>query len=194
MKKATAGVLAALALTLAAADLAQAQCYGSRCRDRDRGRDRDRHEHSERRRSYNPLPLSVEVRLDAGIPTGDADDVLDNGLGWEVTGAFDVAPLLAIYAGYSSFQFDVDDDIDPDDEVETDGFGVGGRVRLGGHSMWSPFAQFGALFHDDETGFEVGLGGDYGVGNQLSVTPMVRYRSVDELDYVTLGVGLNLHF
>lgn len=135
------------------------------------------------------LPLSVGVRIDAGIPVGDAGDTFETGFGWGVEAALDLTPTFAIYGGYSQFQFDVDD---LDVEVEENGFDLGGRVLLGtGAAVWTPYAQFGALFHEDEVGFEVGLGADYPVGNALSLTPMVRYRSIEDFDYVTIGVGLN---
>ena len=188
-----AGVLAvlALAVTAQAAD-AQRSCRGRDC-DHDRDRDRYRRR-TEVRRAYNPIPLSVEVRLDGGIPTGDDSEGLDNGLGWGVTGALDLTPVFSIYAGYSSFEFEQDDEFLEDEEVEDSGFDLGGRVSLGYGSMWSPFAQFGAIFHDDDTGLEVGLGGNYGLGRNLALTPMVRYRTIGDLDYVTLGAGLNLRF
>lgn len=191
MKKVCAGLLLALTL-LSAADLDAQRRHGGRDRDRDHDRDRGRrHVRVESHRSHDGIPLAVEARFDAAIPVGNADDDLDTGLGWGVTGLLDLAPAFAIYVGYSSFQFEIEDS---EDEVEDDGLDVGGRVSLGtGGGAWRPYAQFGALFHDGETGFEAGLGGDYGVG-RLSVTPLVRYRNVDELDYLTLGMGLNLRF
>jgi len=161
MKKAVTGLLVALALA-AGADRAAAQ--GS-------------------------LPLSLGVRIDAGIPTGDAGDVFETGFGWGVEAALDLTPTFAIYVGYSQFQFDVEDlDLD----VTEDGFDLGGRVLLGtGGAVWTPYGQFGVLFHEDEVGFEVGLGADYPVGNSLSLTPMVRYRNIEDLNYVTVGVGLS---
>ena len=129
------------------------------------------------------LPLSIGVRSDAGIPVGDA------GFGFGVEAAWDLTPNFAIYGGFSQFQFDIDD---IDAEVEENGFDLGGRVLLGtGAGVATPYAQFGVLFHEDEVGFEAGLGADYPVGNSLSLTPMVRYRSIEDLDYVTVGVGLS---
>ena len=162
MKKAVTGLLVAIALA-AGADRAAAQ---------------------------GTLPLSVGVRIDAGIPTGDAGDVFETGFGFGVEAALDLTPTFAIYGGYSQFQFNVEglDDV----EAEEDGFELGGRVLLGtGGAVWTPYVQAGVLFHE-ETGFEIGLGAEYPVGNALSLTPMVRYRSIEELDYVTLGVGLSL--
>jgi hypothetical protein len=161
MKKAFAGLLAALALACGA----------------------------ERAVAQGTLPLSFGVRIDAGIPTGDTGDVLETGFGWGVEAAFDLTPTFALYGGYSSFSFDAED---TGDEADLDGFEAGGRVLLGtGGAVWTPYAQFGALFHVDEVGFEVGLGADYPVGNALSLTPMARFRKIEDVQYVTLGVGLN---
>jgi hypothetical protein len=142
--------------------------------------------------AQSTIPISVEGRLDLGVPVGDAADVLEPGVGFGITGAFQLTPLFGLYGGWSSFEFDVDD---LDDEITSDGFELGGRVTLGtGGGIYNPYFQIGALFQDDETGIEAGLGGFYPVGQNLSLTPMVRYRNIDELDYVTVGVGLNLRF
>ena len=136
------------------------------------------------------LPISLEARIDAGIPTGNTADGLDVGLGWGVYGAFDLTPNFSIYGGYSQFSFDVKDAGDLN--VKDDGFDLGGRVLLGtGAGVWTPFAQFGVLFHD-ETGFEVGLGADYPVGTGVSLTPLARFRKVGDAKYVGIGVGLSL--
>ncbi|HEX8692075.1 MAG TPA: outer membrane beta-barrel protein [Longimicrobium sp.] len=162
MKKAFAGLLAALVLACGA----------------------------ERAAAQGTLPLSFGVRIDAGIPVGDTDDVLETGFGWGLEAAFDLTPTFALYGGYSSFSFDI---TDTDVEADFDGFEAGGRVLLGtGGAVWTPYAQFGALFHEDEVGFEVGLGADYPVGNALSLTPMARFRKIEDVQYVTLGVGLSV--
>jgi hypothetical protein len=127
-----------------------------------------------------------------GVPVGDSGDLLDPGVGFGITGALQLTPLFAVYGGYSSFSFDVDG---TGLDVETDGGELGGRVTLGtGGGIYNPYFQFGALFHGGDTGVEAGLGGFYPVGQNLSLTPMVRYRTVNDLDYVTIGVGLNLRF
>jgi opacity protein-like surface antigen len=136
------------------------------------------------------LPVSVEARLDAGLPIGDFKDAAKAGLGWGVTGAFDVSPNFAIYAGYSSFDFDVKSSTLT---VRDDGFDVGGRVLLGtGGGVMTTYAQFGALFHNDDTGFEAGLGAEYQVGPAVTLTPLARYRKIGDIQYVGLGVGLSL--
>jgi len=142
--------------------------------------------------AQSTIPISVEGRLDLGVPVGDAADVLEPGVGFGITGAFQLTPLFGLYGGWSSFDFDLDG---LDDELTSDGFELGGRVTLGtGGGIYNPYFQLGALFQDDETGLEAGLGGFYPIGQNLSLTPMVRYRTIDNFDYLTFGVGLNLRF
>lgn len=134
------------------------------------------------------LPVSLEARIDAGIPTGDLGDAVDVGLGWGVQAALDLTPQFALYGGYSQFSFDVKDTDGVN--VKDDGFDLGGRVRLG-TGVWSPFAQFGVLFHDD-TGFEAGIGADFPVGTGVSLTPLARFRKVGDAQYFGIGIGLAL--
>jgi opacity protein-like surface antigen len=134
------------------------------------------------------LPVSLQVRLDAGLPLGDFKDGTKAGLGWGVDGAFDVAPNLSVFVGYSSFDFDIKDS---DLRVRDDGVDVGTRLRLGtGGGVLSSYAQFAALFHNGETGFEAGLGAEYPVSPAVTVTPLARYRKVADTQYVGLGIGL----
>lgn len=145
--------------------------------------------------AQSALPLAVEVRLDAGVPTGDAGDVLNTGVGFGLRASLDVAPTFAIYGGYSRFTFDVEDGGITGAEAELDGFEVGGRVSLGtGAGVATPYALLGALFQDDRTGLEAGLGADYPVSYNLSVTPEVRYRTINDFNYITLGIGARIHF
>lgn len=141
------------------------------------------------------IPLAFEVRLDAGIPVDDAGDLYETGVGFGVRASLDVAPTFAVYGGYSQFSFELDDDLVGDDEEEVSGFELGGRVGIGSsHGSASPYFLLGALFHEDETGIEAGLGADYAVSWQVSVTPEVRYRKVDELTYLSLGMGARFRF
>jgi len=142
-----------------------------------------------RAQAQGNLPVSVQVRLDAGLPTGDFKDAVKAGLGWGVDGAVDLSPTFSLYAGYSSFDFDVRSSTL---KVRDDGLDVGGRVLLGsGGGILTTFAQFGALFHNGDTGFEAGLGGEYPVGPALALTPLVRYRKIKDTSYVGLGLGLS---
>lgn len=144
--------------------------------------------------------LAFEARIDAGLPMGDSRDVLDTGFGYGVNAFVHLTPMLALYGGASRFEFGTANDgpgsggvVDTDDEVEADGFQVGGRVSFGsGLGLFNPYAQAGALFQEGETGFEAGGGFAFAVGGNLSVTPAALYRKVDELEYVTVGVGLNV--
>jgi hypothetical protein len=136
------------------------------------------------------LPLSLEARIDAGIPLGDAGDDYDTGVGFEAIGVLHLTPAFGLYGGYTSTRFGLEES---DEDVTLDGGEVGGRITLGtGGAVWTPYAQVGALFVDGETGFEAGLGAFYPVGQNLTVTPLARYRNVDGFEFVSLGVGLNV--
>jgi len=136
------------------------------------------------------LPVSFQVRLDAGLPLGDFKDEVKAGLGWGIDAAFDLSPNFAIYGGYSSFDFDVRNSTIT---LRDDGFDVGGRVLLGtGGGVLTSFAQFGALFHNGDTGFEAGLGAEYPVAPAITLTPLARYRKIGDTQYVGLGIGLSL--
>jgi hypothetical protein len=135
------------------------------------------------------LPISLEARIDAAIPLGDESDAFETGVGFEALGVLHLTPAFGIYGGYSSMKFA----LESEDDVTLDGPEVGGRITLGtGGGVWTPFAQVGAVFLDDDTGFEAGLGAFYPVGQNLSVTPLARYRSIEGFEFVTLGVGVNV--
>ena len=141
------------------------------------------------------VPLAFEVRLDAGIPVEDTGELYDAGVGFGVRASLDVAPTFAVYGGYSQFNLEVDEDILADGELELSGFELGGRVGMGtGGGAATPYFLLGALFHDDDTGIEAGLGADYPVSWNLSVTPEVRYRRSENLTYLTLGMGARFRF
>jgi hypothetical protein len=130
------------------------------------------------------------VRLDAGLPVGDFKDAVKAGLGWEVDAAFDLSPTFSIYGGYTSFEFDVRNS---SLKLRDDGFDLGGRVLLGsGGGLLTTYAQFGALFHDGDTGFEAGLGAEYPVGPAVTLTPLARFRKIGDTQYVGLGIGLSV--
>jgi hypothetical protein len=141
------------------------------------------------------VPLTFEARLDAGIPVRNTDELLDAGVGFGIRVAVDLANQLAVYGGYSRMELDYDDGLE-DEEVVEDGFELGARVGLGyGHyGSSSPYLLFGALFREDETGIEAGVGADYPVSWNLSVTPEVRYRTIRNLDYLALGLGARVRF
>jgi hypothetical protein len=162
MKKAYAGLLAAFALA-ATAPAAHAQTL---------------------------IPLSAEVRLDAGIPTGGSHRVLDTGVGFAGNLGLSLSPRFTLYGGYSHTRFNLKG---TSGHATDDGFDLGGKAYMGtGGGVTNPYVQFAALFHNGNTGLEGGIGWQYGLGNSLSLTPSVRYRTIEGLHYVTGGVGLEL--
>lgn len=137
--------------------------------------------------------LTVEARLDAGVPVGEADDTFDAGVGFGLRASLALAPTFAVYGGWSRFEFDADEALDGDDESEA--FELGGRLDLAGGGHTSPYFLLGALFQDDEdTGIEAGIGADHAVSWNLSVTPEVRYRRTERIDYLSLGMGARFRF
>jgi hypothetical protein len=162
MKRAYAGLLAAFALA-ASAQGARAQVL---------------------------IPVSAEVRLDAGMPTGRSRDALDTGVGFAGNLGLNLTPRFMIYGGYSRTRFSTRIG---GGHATDDGFDLGGKAYLGtGGGVTNPYVQFAALFHNGSTGLEGGLGWQYGLGGNLALTPSVRYRSIVGLHYVTGGVGLEL--
>ncbi len=140
------------------------------------------------------LPVAFEVRLDAAVPVEDTGDLYDVGVGFGVRASLGVAPTFAIYGGYSQYNLEGDDDVLPGSDLEASAFELGGRLGVGGGGVASPYFLLGALFDEDETGIETGLGADYPVSWQVSVTPEVRYRRVNDLSYLTLGMGARFRF
>lgn len=141
------------------------------------------------------IPLSFEVRLDAGIPVDETGELYEPGVGFGVRASLDLAPTFALYGGYSRFSFELDDDLVDDPENEVSGFELGGRLGVGsGHGSSSPYILLGALFHEDQEGLEAGIGADYAVSWQVSVTPEVRYRKIGEFTYLAMGMGARFRF
>ena len=138
--------------------------------------------------------LSVEARLDAGIPVDESDDDYDAGVGFGLRASLAVAPTFAVYGGWSRFEFDVEETLG-DGEDEFDSFELGGRLDLAGGGHTSPYFLLGAVFQDDDdTGIEAGIGADHAVSWNLSVTPEVRYRQTSAVRYLTLGMGARFRF
>lgn len=164
------------------------------------------------------IPLSVEGRLDYAVPTGDFDDVVDEGAGWGAGVSLGVSPGLAVYGTYSNTRFGVGLLDDEEPQAEDSGFSVGLTAAIpGGTARVAPWIGAGAVFHtlelggvedgiDEEVGFEVGGGVAIGVARNVRLTPGIGYRRYGteldgllggtELDvsYVTAGVGLNISF
>ncbi|MDB4951969.1 MAG: hypothetical protein JWM27_4618 [Gemmatimonadetes bacterium] len=136
------------------------------------------------------IPLSAEVRLDAGIPTGGSRQDFDTGVGFAGNLGLTLTPRFQVYGGYSTQRFN--NKIGGGHGTD-EGFDVGGKAFVGtGGGVTNTYVQFGALFHHGSTGLEGGLGWQYGLGSGLSLNPSVRYRSIEGLHYVTAGVGVEL--
>lgn len=145
------------------------------------------------------LPISIEARAGAAIPTGDLADYLDTGFGLELNGTLYFTPQIGAYAGYSLAQVDYSDfDLDGTDS----GFSLGILASAPVPSL-APWVRAGAILHQFEVsegsasrtsdrgiGFEIGGGFAFPVAPMLSITPGVRYRSYEaEVDLTDLGEG-----
>jgi opacity protein-like surface antigen len=160
------------------------------------------------------LPLSVEVRADAAIPTGDFADAVNAAPSFGVNAALGLARGFAVYGGYSRTQFKLEDsDIDLVDQGFSAGVTLGiPAARLG----VQPYIGAGVLIHDLEVedgpdldsdlGFEVGAGVALPIAPNVRLTPGVGYRRYStqfpigpaaietDVEYFTAGVGLNISF
>lgn len=164
------------------------------------------------------IPFAIEGRLDYAVPTGDFDDVVDEGTSLSGGISLGVSPGLGVYATYSNTRFGVGLTDDEEPDAEDSGFSVGltAALPIGGPRV-APWIGAGAVFHtlelngqeegiDEEIGFEVGGGVAIGIARNVRLTPAVGYRrygtEVDvaifdsdlDVSYFTAGVGLNLSF
>lgn len=169
-------------------------------------------------RAQMGIPLAIEGRLDYAVPTGDFDDVVDEGSSLSAGVSLGLRPGLALYGSYGNTRFGVGLTDDDEPDAEDSGFSVGLTAALpGGGARVAPWIGAGAVFHtleiggveegiDEEIGFEVGGGVAIGLAQNVRLTPGVGYRRYGtelegllgdrELDvtYVTAGVGLNISF
>jgi hypothetical protein len=164
------------------------------------------------------IPLSVEGRLDYAVPTGDFDDVVDEGAGWSAGASLGISPGLALYGTYSNTRFGVGLLDDEEPQAEDGGFSVGLTAAIpGGTARVAPWVGAGAVFHtlelggveegiDEAVGFEVGGGVALGIARNVRLTPGIGFRRYGteiegllgdrdlDVSYFTAGVGLNLSF
>lgn len=163
------------------------------------------------------IPLAVEGRVDYAVPTGDFDNVADEGAGWGVGASLGVRGGLGLYATYSNTRFGVGLTDDEEPDAEDTGFSVGLTTALAGIGNITPWIGAGAVFHtlelggveegiDESVGFEVGGGLAIRLTPNVRLTPGVGIRRYSteletllggrELDvsYFTAGVGLNVSF
>ena len=159
------------------------------------------------------IPLSIEGRVDAAIPTGDFADVASTAPSFSASAAFGLAPGFGVYGGYSMTEFDLEGS---DGEASDEGFSVGLTAALPVAGLPSPWVGAGLVFHefevegggleiegDTEMGFEVGAGVAVPVTPRVRLTPAVGYRTfevdllglgTDRVSYFSAGVGLNISF
>lgn len=151
------------------------------------------------------VPLAIEARASAAVPTGDFGDTgggIGTGYGFGVNGELKLNPLFGVYGGYSWTGYDFEEG---DDRVEQQGVDAGVRVGLGLLPL-NPYARAGIVYHklDDgiaenerKLGYELGAGLGFPLGRVISVTPEVSYTRIndalgdnDHLSAVRFGVGL----
>jgi hypothetical protein len=166
--------------------------------------------------AQSAIPLSVEIRGDAAIPTGKFADRYENGIGFTGSAALQLVPGFGVYGSYSRTNFSVDG---PDDDVLDQGYSAGLTASLGGRpGRATPYVGAGLLFHelevngnevgDAKMGFEVGAGLAIPLGQRVRITPAVGYRQYNieglslgglvntdmNVSYLNAGVGLNIAF
>lgn len=179
-----------------------------------------------------PSP-SVNVRVAAGVPSGDftgrvsgieAEAGISVGAGARVP----VTPLLAVYGGVQYTRFGCGEcaDVGIDDTATDVSAEVGGYVTLPYRvGRFAPWASAGLLagrlqlsggdsiWSDIGLGWSVGAGVSAPLGNNLTLTPGVYYRTYSanfefdadlfesgspertvDVTHFSLGVGLSYHF
>lgn len=167
---------------------------------------------------------SVEFRPGLNFPTVDMGDIdAKIGFGFEFTTAYKIMPHLAAYAGWGWNEFKGDDNfLNEDIAFQESGFTVGFQIiRPMGTSAFSYVGSAGAIYNHIELenkyeennadtgygwGWQLALGVDYEFASNLSLRPMLRYRSLSrnleianvstdlKLNYISFGVGLAYEF
>jgi len=160
------------------------------------------------------LPISVEVRADAAIPTGDFADAVDAAPSFGANVALGLARGFAVYGGYSRTAFELQD---LDTNMVDQGFSAGVTLGIPATRLGvQPYIGAGVLIHelevedgpefDSDLGFEVGAGVALPIASNVRLSPGVGYRrystqfpigptSVEtDVEYFTAGVGLNISF
>jgi len=70
--------------------------------------------------AQSAIPLSVEIRGDVAIPTGDFADSFENGIGFTGSAALQLVPGFGVYGSYSRTNFSIDG---AEDDVRADHHG-----------------------------------------------------------------------
>lgn len=147
------------------------------------------------------LPLSVELRAGAGIPTGDFAGGMagaEPGLGFGIGAIVRATSTIGVYGGYGWNQFgcgtcgilEQTDDFELDEDVTDTGFDFGAQANFVLGELLVPWLRGGIIYHklefsgDDSSfdseaaiGFEIGAGASYVVVPSLTFTPGIRYRT-----------------
>ncbi len=167
---------------------------------------------------------SVEFRPGLNFPTSDVGNTDTKiGFGFEITGAYKIMPHLAAYAGWGLNEFRGEDSFLAEDiTVKETGYTFGFQIiHPIGTSSLSYLARAGAIYNHIEIenntgdisadsghgfGWQVAAGVDYEFAPNLSLRPMLRYRSLSrdveienvstdlKLNYISFGIGLAFEF
>ena len=149
---------------------------------------------------------SAEFRPGVDFPTEDfGDSNIKTGFGFEVTFAYRFMEHLSGYAGWGYNTFTIEDtDFDFDETGYT--FGLQFIHPIGSSENLSYLEDNdGDLIDDSGHGFgwQVGAGIEYNLGNNWSLRPTIRYRSLSrdlevedtplnvDLNYISFGLGIS---
>jgi len=143
------------------------------------------------------IPLAIEARGGAYIPTGDFAEGVGTGFGLGAIVSYRVIPALDIYAGYSWQRFALEEDEEFDDvdvDIEDSGFALGVRFEVPAAQSLGPWIRAGVILHqakfsgsegslsvsftsDRTAGLELGGGLAIPIAPALSITPGVSFRT-----------------
>lgn len=167
---------------------------------------------------------TVEFRPGLNFPTSDIANIdAKIGYGFELTSAYKIMPHLAVYAGWGWNEFEGEDNSKTENiTFQEAGYTFGIQIiRPIGTSAFSYLARAGAIYNHVEIenntgaisedtghglGWQVTAGVDYEFAPNLSLRPMLRYRSFSrdieianvstelKLNYISFGIGLAWDF
>jgi hypothetical protein len=164
--------------------------------------------------AQSPIPISVEARAMAAVPTGSLADHSDPALGVGFSATVQLFPNYGLYAGWSRTAFGLEQE-GRDARAIDSGFAIGLTASYPGIVGVTPWLGSGLLIHDLEVegatapvgdssiGFEVGGGLSVPIAPRLRLTPGVGFRWYNaplgadasaRISYFSAGVGLNLSF
>jgi hypothetical protein len=152
---------------------------------------------------------SFEVRAGAAFADDFGGADLATGKGFMVAANYHFVQSLAVYGGWTWYNFSADDGVMGEDtDIEDTGYAFGLRFAPGNMTSLRPWFRAGGVFDhaemenganlsansDHTLGWEVGAGLSVPVGN-LMLTPGVRYRSFSpELDMSGLTASTDLAY